>query len=114
MEHVIMKLVVAGAALGVALCAAPAAAKLPPPSPAEEAAKAAQRVREEARLAEEKALLERAQDRVAERYRRERAAAPSGGGEVRAGDLPNPVKQTEAPPEGGRKQSAEAHSATAK
>ena len=53
-----------------ALLAAPLAqAKLPPPTPEEIAAQQQRRTQEEARLAKEKAELERAQDRVAERYR---------------------------------------------
>jgi hypothetical protein len=98
----------------VALAAAGAHAKLPPPTPEEVAAQQQRRAAEEARLAEEKAALERVQDRIAERYRKDQAAQPAGG--VRKDDLPQNTKQETggAPPEGGRRQSAEAHSAPAK
>jgi hypothetical protein len=89
-----------------------AEAKLPPPTPQALAAEQEKRVQEEARLQREKALLEKAQDRVAERYRGERPAQPAGG--VSAASLPNTVKQAPAPPQSGRDQSAEAHSAPAR
>ena len=58
-----------------ALLAAPLAqAKLPPPTPQELAAQQERQVQDEARLAKEKEQLERAQDRVAERYRASRTA----------------------------------------
>ena len=98
-----------------ALLAAPLAqAKLPPPTPEELAAQQERRAQEEARLAKEKEQLERAQDRVAERYRGAQAAQPSSG--VQKKDLPQNTKQApgDAAPEGGRRQSAEAHSAPAK
>lgn len=97
------------------LLAAPLAqAKLPPPTPEEVAAQQQRRADDEARLAKEKEQLERAQDRVAERYRGAQAAQPSGG--VKKEDLPQTTKQApgDAAPEGGRRQSAEAHSAPAK
>ncbi len=98
-----------------AMLAAPfAQAKLPPPTPEEVAAQQARRVQEEVRLAQEKEQLERAQDRVAERYRQVQAR-PSAAG-VRTADLPNNNKQPDgtAAPEGGQRQSAEAHSSPAK
>jgi hypothetical protein len=89
-------------------------AKLPPPTPGEIAAQKERQAQEEARLAREKEQLERAQDRVAERYRAWRAAQPAA--EVKKEDLPQATKQEPggAAPEGGRRQSAEAHSAPAK
>jgi hypothetical protein len=98
-----------------ALLAAPfAAAKLPAPTPDQLAAEQNRRAQEEARLAKEKAELERAQDRVAERYRKEQASQASG--RVDGADLPQNTKVAPgaAAPEGGRRQSAEAHSAPAK
>lgn len=91
-----------------------AAAKLPPPTPQELAAQQSKRAQEEALLQHQKALLENAQDRVAERYRRERPPYLAGG--VSDTNMPNNVKQAPgtAPPQGGRDQSAEAHSAPAK
>jgi hypothetical protein len=97
------------------LLAAPLAyAKLPPPTPEQVAAQQQRRADEEARLAKEKEALERAQDRVAERYRASRAAQSAAA--VDKADLPQSTKQQPgtAAPEGGRRQSAEAHSAPAK
>jgi hypothetical protein len=99
-----------------ALLASPLAiAKLPPPTPDQLAAEQNRRAQEEARLAKEKAELERAQDRVAERYRTDRGA-PQAAGTVDKADLPQNTKVAPgaAAPEGGRRQSAEAHSAPAK
>jgi hypothetical protein len=103
------------AIVAAAILAAPLAhAKLPPPTPEQLAAAEQRRADEQARLAREKVELERAQDRIAERYQKNRAAQPTAG--VREGDLPNNTKQAPggAPPEGGQRQSAEAHSAPAK
>ncbi len=105
------------ATLFAALLAAPLAqAKLPPPTPEQVAAQQERQKQDEARLAKEKEQLERAQDRVAERYRKENGAAAQPSGGVRKEDLPQNTKQQPggAPPEGGRRQSAEAHSAPAK
>jgi hypothetical protein len=99
-----------------ALLAAPLAeATLPPPTPEQLAAEQNRRTQEEVRLAKEKEQLERAQDRVAERYRKDRAAAQASGSVDKA-DLPQNTKVApgSAAPEGGRRQSAEAHSAPAK
>jgi hypothetical protein len=98
-----------------ALLAAPCAqAKLPPPTPEEIAAQQERRAQEDARLAKEKEQLERAQDRIAERYRQATAARSAGGVDPAA--LPHNTKQPPgtAAPEGGGRQSAEAHSAPAK
>ncbi len=100
--------------VAAALSAPIADAKLPPPTPQELAAQQEKRVQEEAQLQRQKELLEQAQDRVAERYRRERP--PQSAGRVSDTNMPNNVKQAPgaAPPQGGRDQSAEAHSAPAK
>ena len=98
-----------------ALLTAPLAqAKLPLPTPEELAAQQERRVQDEARLAKEKEQLERAQDRVAERYRGGRSGQIVGG--VTKEALPGNTKQPPggAAPEGGSRQSAEAHSAPAK
>jgi len=98
--------------------AAAAEAKLPPPTPEQIVAEQERRAREEAQLQREKALLEQAQDRVAERYRRENGATAVGGTSERVRDTNMPKSARELPgqaaPEGGRRQSAEAHSAPAK
>ena len=98
-----------------ALFAAPLAqAKLPPPTLEELAAQQERRVQDEARLAKEKEQLERAQDRVAERYWGGRTGQLAGG--VKKEDLPGNTKHPPggAAPEGGIRQSAEAHSAPPK
>lgn len=102
--------------LALTVGAAVAEAKLPPPTPEQVAAAEARRAAEEAQLKNEKAALERAQDRVAERYRRENGA--SAGSSQRVSDENMPKSARELPgqgtPQGGRRPSAEAHSAPAK
>jgi len=102
-------------AVAVLLASPLAVAKLPPPTPEQLAAAQERRAQEEARLAKEKAELERAQDRVAERYRKDRGS-PQASGSVDKADLPQNTKVApgDAAPEGGHRQSAEAHSAPAK
>ena len=101
--------------LALTAIAAVAEAKLPPPTPEQVAAAEARHAAEEAQLKREKAALEQAQDRVAERYRREHSA--SGGGSQRVSDENMPKTARELPgqgtPQGGRRPSAEAHSAPA-
>jgi hypothetical protein len=107
-------------AAALAAAAAVATAKLPPPSPEQAQAAAAKKEQEQAQLEKEKQLLEQAQDRVAERYRRTKglANAPSGerAGRVEDHNLPKTVKELprDTGPQGGRKQSAEAHSTPAR
>ena len=98
------------------LAASLAHAKLPPPTPEEIAAQQERQKQDEARLAKEKEQLERAQDRIAERYRKESGQVGQTSGGVRKEDLPQNTKQQAggAAPEGGQRQSAEAHSAPAK
>jgi hypothetical protein len=102
-------------AIALACSAHVAIAKLPPPTPEQIAAEQEKRVLEEARLQREKALLEQAQDRIADRYRRDQAQRQPAG-RVSDTNMPNNVRQLPgtAAPEGGRQQSAEAHSAPAK
>jgi hypothetical protein len=92
--------------------------KLPPPSAEEQAKAAEKKAAETAQLEKEKALLERAQDRVAERYRKEKGGrGPSvAAGKTSDENMPKTAKE---PPRGvgprpGMPQSAEAHSAPAK
>ena len=103
--------------LALTVGAAVAEAKLPPPTPEQVAAAEARRAAEEAQLKREKAALEQAQDRVADRYRREKGAASAGSSE-RVSDQNMPKTARELPgqgtPQGGRRPSAEAHSAPAK
>jgi len=87
----------------------------PPPTPEQIAAEQEKRALEDARLQREKALLEQVQDRVAQRYRLDHAQRQPAG-RVSDTNMPNNVRQLPgtAAPEGGREQSAEAHSAPAK
>ena len=105
----------------VAMCgaAAFAAAKLPAPTPEQEQAAAAKKEQEQAQLEKEKQLLDRAQDRVAEYYKRTKGTsggARPGAGPTEATNMPKTTKELpgDAGPRGGTKQSAEAHSAPAK
>jgi hypothetical protein len=109
-------------ALAFALCALTgvALAKLPPLTPEQEQAAATKKEAEKAQLEKEKALLERSQDRVAEYYRKTKGAAASrpSAGAPKTEDTNMPKTTKELPrgtaPQGGTKQSAEAHSAPAK
>ena len=100
-----------------ALLSSAAYGKLPPPSAEEQSAAAAKKDAEQAQLEKEKLLLEKAQDRVVARYRKESPNRQGAGG----GGTPdqNMPKTTSELPRGtgptpGRPQSAEAHSAPAK
>ncbi len=98
-------LIACGAALG----------KLPPPTPEEEAAVAAKKAAEQEELEKQKALLDRAQDRVVARYRGDHPAVRAT---VATEDRNMPKTTSERPrgtgPDPVRPQSAEAHSAPAK
>lgn len=98
-----------------------ALAKMPPPTPEEQAEAAAKKAKQEQQLKEEKAALERAQDRVVQHYRKEMSARGSSAGSGTAertqtdqmpkttGELPGGVGPKPTSPS-----SAEAHSAPAK
>ena len=106
-------------AAALAATTAVAVAKLPAPTPDQQQAAAAKKEQEQAQLEKEKQLLERAQDRVAERYRREKGVSAGGvqrTGRVEDTNMPKTTKELprDAGPQGDRKQSAEAHSAPAK
>ena len=99
--------------------AAVALAKLPPPTPEQEQAAAAKKEQEQAQLEKEKQQLEQAQDRVAAQYKRSKGIAVSGTprpGRVEDTNMPKTTKELphDTAPQGGTKQSAEAHSAPAK
>ena len=93
-----------------------AVAKLPAPTPEEQAATEARKAKEKEQLEQEKAALERVQDRIAARYRKA-GAAPAAGG-ARTSDENMPRTTSELPRGVGTKPdrppSAEAHSAPAK
>ena len=93
-----------------------AAAKLPAPTPDEQAAAEAKKAKEKEQLEQEKALLERAQDRVAARYRQETGAPTAAGGRVSDENMPKTTSELPrgVGPKPDRLPSAEAHSAPAK
>ena len=96
-----------------------AIAKLPPPTPEQQQAAAAKKEQEQAQLEKEKQLLERAQDRVAEYYKRTKGttgASSTPVGRVEDTNMPKSAKELprDAGPQGGKQPSAEAHSAPAK
>lgn len=107
---------ITAAALGAVT--AMATAKLPAPTPEQEQAAALKKEQEKTQLEQAQQALARAQDRVAEYYKRTKGGS---GGRPHAGpteekNLPKTVTvpPREAGPQGGRQQSAEAHSAPAK
>lgn len=107
------------ALLGAALIAGgTAVAKLPAPTPEEQAAKAAAKTKQEEELKKQKAALERAQDRVAERYKREKGGSASSGTsqQTQADNMPRPASEPAGTvgPKPARPFSAESHSAPAK
>ena len=96
-----------------------AAAKLPPPSAEEVAVAAAKKEQAAAQLEKEKQLLENAQNRVADQYKRSKGISTAGTktvGRTETTNMPKTTKELpgDAGPKGGTKQSAEAHSAPAK
>ncbi len=103
-----------GLLMGVMLISSAAIAKLPPPTPEEQAADAAKKAQEAEQLEKEKVQLDRAQNRVAERYGKPgRLKAFS-----KTSDQNMPKTTSELPrgtgPTPQRPQSGEAHSAPAK
>jgi len=102
--------------LALTALAAVVEAKLPPPTPEQVAAAEARHAAEEAQLKEQKAALERAQDRVVERYHREHRASAAGSQRVSDENMPKNARELDGQgtPQGGRRPSAESHSAPAK
>ena len=93
-----------------------AVAKLPAPTPEEQAAAEAKKAKEKEQLEQEKAALERAQDRVAARYREKTGAPTAAGGRVSDENMPKTTSELPrgVGPKPDRQPSAEAHSAPAK
>ena len=104
----------------MSVAAGVAGAKLPPPTPEQMQAAEAKKETDKAVVEKEKALLDKAQDRVVQHYKRTQgtmAAGTSRGGQTEATNISDPAvrkSQGDAGPKGGTKQSAEAHSAPAK
>ncbi|MBX9904011.1 MAG: hypothetical protein K2Y31_06600 [Burkholderiales bacterium] len=98
---------------GVMLASSAAIARLPPPTPEAQAAAEAKKAQEKIQLEKEKALLERVQDRIAQRY------GDAGGrdaGKTRDENMPKTTKELprDVGPKPNQPQSGEAHSAPAK
>lgn len=97
-----------------ALCLAPVHAKLPPPSPEQQAAAAQKKAEEAEKAREQQEALTKVQDRLAGKFGR----GPSGatGGQTEKGNLSQKTVEPkgDAGPNGGREQSAEAHSTPAR
>lgn len=107
-----------GIAVVVSALAGVAIAKLPPPTPEQQQAAAGKKEKEQATLEKEKQMLEKAQERTAEYYRRTKGGSGPSMPTGRTEDTNMPKTTKEGPgqagPQGGRSQSAEAHSAPAK
>lgn len=107
-----------GIAVVVSALAGVALAKLPASPPLEPQAAAAKKEKEQAQLQKEKQLLEKAQERTAEYYKRTKGGAGPATPTGRTEDTNMPKSAKELPgqagPQGGRSQSAEAHSTPAK
>ena len=107
-----------GIAVVVSALAGAAIAKLPPPTPEQVEAAAAKKEKEKAQLEVEKQLLEKAQDRVADVYKRTKGSGGTSraGGRTEDTNMPARTKELagQTAPTGGKAQSAEAHSAPAK
>jgi hypothetical protein len=95
-----------------------AIAKLPPPTPEQQEAAAAKKQTEQAQLEKEKQDLERVQNRVVEYYKKTTGGAGPATPTRRTEDTNISKKAVEPPggagPQGGTRQSAEAHSTPAK
>lgn len=107
--HSIHCLLAAGMLVSTALMA-----KLPPPTPEEQAAAAAKKTQEAEQLEIEKAQLDRAQNRVAERYGK--PGSLKAFGKTSTQNMPKTTSELErgTGPTPQRPQSGEAHSAPAK
>ena len=101
--------------VGVAL---PAIGKLPPPTPEEQKALEAKKAQKAKQMEREKILLEKAQDRVVQRYRKENGSAGAGRavGQTEYKNMPKTTKELPrgVGPKPDQPQSAEAHSGSAK
>jgi hypothetical protein len=107
------------AAAVMAAATAVALAKLPPPTPEAVEAAAAKKQQDEANAEKQKILLDKAQDRVVDHYKRTKGASAGGarrGGQTETTNIPRKAVEPAgtAGPRGGKEQSAEAHSTPAK
>ena len=101
--------------LGITL---PAIGKLPPPTPEEQKAAEAKKAAKAKQMEVEKAQLEKAQDRVVQRYRRESGNTRAGqkAGKTEYENMPKTMKELPGGvgPKPDQPQSGEAHSGSAK
>lgn len=106
------------AALALSAVAGVALAKLPPLTPEQQEAAAQKKQVDAAKVEEEKAALEKAQNRVVEYYKKTKggAGASTAAGKTEATNISHKAveKAGTAGPGGGKNQSAEAHSTPAK
>ena len=106
------------AAVAFGATTAVALAKLPAPSPEQAEVAAAKKEKEKAALEVAQRQLEQAQDRTVAHYRRTKGGSDGQptAGPTEKENLPKAavVPPRQAGPQGGRQQSAEAHSAPAK
>ena len=114
--HRTTRFIAAAAMLAVGMVAA---AKLPAPTPEQVQAAAAKKEQEAAQLEKEKQLLDAAQNRVADQYKRTKGVNTAGtksAGRTESTNMPKTTKELpgDAGPKGGTRQSAEAHSTPAK
>jgi len=100
--------------LACGVCA-PLYARLPPPTPEQQAAAEQKKAEEAVKAKEQQEALTRVQDRIAARFGKS-AKGASSGGTTHKGDLPKKAVEAAgtAGPVGGTAQSAEAHSAPAR
>jgi len=106
-------------AAAMSLAAGVTLAKLPAPTPEQAQAAEAKKQVDELALEKQKILLERAQNRVAETYKRTKTgctASNTGGGKTESTNVSRKAVEPSgtAGPRGGTEQSAEAHSTPAK
>jgi hypothetical protein len=104
--------------IAAALAGGAAFARLPPPTPEEQAAEAEKKAKRVEQEQHEKAALSRVQDRIAKEYHRKHGTHPSAGAGQQTSTLQLPKTVTDRPAQGGpepqRPFSAEAHSAPPK
>lgn len=107
-----------GAALVMSALAGVALAKLPPPTPEQQEAAAAKKQADAASVEKEKELLDKAQNRVVDYYKKTKGgsgpATPSGKTETTNISRKAVEGPGTAAPRGDKNQSAEAHSTPAK
>jgi hypothetical protein len=106
------------AALAMSALAGVALAKLPAPTPEAQEAAAQKKQADAAQVEKEKELLEKAQNRVVEYYKKTKGGSgtATATGKTEATNIPRKAVEGSgtAAPRGGKNQSAEAHSTPAK